>query len=68
MIIDKIVLKFIADILYVKQALCYEEYEDIMEASIPSDLDTIVDKMLKEEYNVYKQGETYTQRIRGRVF
>lgn len=57
---DKVVIKFFADILYIKGILCYEELNDIMEVKTLSDLDNIVEKMLREEYNVYKRGEIYT--------
>lgn len=56
---DKILLKFFADVLYIKGKLCVEELEDIMDAKTPFDLDNIVEKMLCSEYNVYKRGETY---------
>lgn len=55
---DKICLKFFADVLYIKGFLLYDEYEDIMEVESIDDLDVIVDKMLKEEYNP-KRGEGY---------
>lgn len=69
---DKAVLKFLADVLYIKKIICFEEFEAIMESKNPLDLDDIVEKMLKEEYNVYKQGESYLRygkhstRSRGR--
>ena len=61
---DKVVIGFLADILYTKKIICFEEFEDIMQAKEPSDLDAITDKMLKEEYNVYKQGESYLRYAR----
>lgn len=61
---DKAVLGFLADILYIKKIICFEEFEDIMESTNPSDLDAITEKMLRGEYNVYKQGETYLQYAR----
>ena len=56
---DKVTLKFIADLLYVKGDVCYEEYEAIMDSCTPSDLDNVIDKMLRGDFNVYKRGETY---------
>ena len=56
---DKITLKFLADVLYIKGIICYEELEDIMDVKTPFDLDNIVEKMLSDEYNVYKRGEGY---------
>ena len=55
---DKIVLKFFADVMYLKEKLCIEEYEDIMQAENFSDLDRIVEKMLSNEYTLLR-GETY---------
>lgn len=57
---DKVTLKFFADVLYLKGLLCYEELEAIMEAKTPSDLDEIFEKMMGGKYNVYKRGEVYT--------
>jgi hypothetical protein len=57
---DKILLKFIADVLYLKGVICYDELDDIMNASIPSDLDVIFEKMMREEYNAYRR-EYYKQ-------
>lgn len=56
---DKICLKFLADVLYLKGFICFEEFEDVMDATIPADLDNITDKMIRGEYNVYRQGEGY---------
>jgi predicted metal-binding protein len=56
---DKVLLKFFADVLYLKEQLCSEELEDIYEAKTPIDLDNIFEKMMRGEYNVYKRGETY---------
>jgi hypothetical protein len=56
---DKVLLKFFADVLYIKGKLCCEELEDIMNAKTASDLDKITDKMLNDGYNAYKRGEGY---------
>lgn len=56
---DKVLLKFFADVLYLKEQLCSEELEDIYDAKSPSDLDDIFEKMMRGEYNVYKRGESY---------
>jgi len=57
-LLDKIILKFLADVLYIKGVLCSEELEAIMDASNIKDLDIIINKMLDDEY-VLKRGETY---------
>lgn len=56
---DKIGLKFLADVLYIKGFICFEEFDSIMEACNPNDLDDIVEKMIRGEFNVYRQGEGY---------
>lgn len=54
---DKIVLKFFADVMYLKGVLCFEELEDIMEACIPEDLDDIFENMVRGNYNAYVRGD-----------
>ena len=56
--LDKITLKFLADVLYIKGVICSEELEDILEVKTIEDLDNIIDKMLDDEY-ILKRGETY---------
>lgn len=58
---DKIVLKFLADILYLKGIICFDEYDDILESRDYSDLDKIIDKMIRGNYNVYRKGEGYVK-------
>ena len=55
---DKVLLKFFADVLYIKGLLCYEEIDDVYNAKSLSDLDEIIYKMERGEYNVYR-GESY---------
>jgi hypothetical protein len=55
----KSVVGFLADVLYLKGFICYDEFEDIMNAKTDVDLGNIVEKMLRSEYNVYKKGESY---------
>lgn len=50
---------FIADILYLKGIILYEEFEDIMSAKDPADLQVIIDKIIGGKYNAYKRGEGY---------
>lgn len=56
---DKGVLGFIADVLYIKGLINYDEFEAIMNAVTHQDLGDIVEKMLRGEYRGYKKGETY---------
>ncbi len=62
---DKVLLKFFADVLYLKGLLCYEELEAIMDVQSLSDLDGIFEKMYRGEYNVYKRGEPYVEQVAG---
>lgn len=58
MFMDKLTIGFICDILYVKGLLKHDEYETIMNAKSPMDLDDIIDRMLRGDFLV-KRGETY---------
>jgi hypothetical protein len=55
--VDKIILKFVTDVLYLNGILCFEEYDDIMECCTPEDLDKVFEKMMKDQYNRYRRGE-----------
>lgn len=57
---DKVLLKFIADVLYVKGYIYYSEFEAMMEACNADDLDRIIEGMLNDEFKGYKKGEGYT--------
>lgn len=54
---DKLLVKFLADVLYLKEVICFEEYEGIMDIRNYSDMDKVFEKMMKEEYNAYRRGE-----------
>lgn len=55
----KLVLGFIADILYIKGMLCYDEYDTILNAKNAQDLEAIVERFLRGDFNGYKKGESY---------
>lgn len=55
----KLAIGFLAEILYIKGYICFDEYDDIMNIKCPTDIDLIVEKMLTDQYNVYKRGEAY---------
>ena len=59
---DKVLLKFFADVLYVKGLICSEEIDDIYDVATPKDLDKVFEKMMNGGYNVYKKGESYYKR------
>lgn len=54
---DKILLKFFTDVLYLKGVLCYDEFDDIMDCSRPEDLDNVFEKMMRGNYNSYRRGD-----------
>lgn len=59
--LDKIVLKFLADVLYVKEIINIGEYDDILDSRNGHNLDEIIDKMLGGDYiALHKKGESYT--------
>lgn len=53
---DKILLKFFTDVLYLKGVICFDELDDIMDCCTPSDLDNVFEKMMRGEYNAYRRG------------
>lgn len=55
----KLVLGFLADVLYIKGIICYDEFEAIGDAKNAEDIAVVVDRMLLEDFNVYKRGEAY---------
>lgn len=57
----KVVLKFIADVLYIKGYLSVQELSDVYDASSFSDLDKISEKMMCGDYNNLKRGEGYVR-------
>lgn len=56
---DKLVLGLLADILYIKGIICLDEFEALGDITKPADIDVFVDRMLREDFNVYKRGEAY---------
>lgn len=56
---SKLALGFLADVLYIKGIICFEEFEAIQEVEDASDLAVIVDRMLRSDFNVHKRGEAY---------
>ena len=45
----KLVMGFLADVLYIKGAICFEEFEAIQEARNAEDIAQVVEKMLRSE-------------------
>lgn len=60
---DKISIGFMADVLYIKGIICFEEFEAIQDAKSPIDMNTIVERMLLEGkeggFNGKRKGESY---------
>lgn len=55
----KSVLGFIADVLYIKGVINYDEYESIVECKDDVELGVIVERLLRSDFNAYKKGESY---------
>ena len=62
---DKLAIGFIADLLYLKGFLCWEEFEAIQNMEKPEDMTAFIDKLIGGEFNVYKRGEVYTTATAG---
>jgi hypothetical protein len=54
---DKLTIGFLADVLFIQGVICFEEFEAIQNAKSPSDLEDIIEGMLRGDFNVYKRGE-----------
>lgn len=55
----KLAIGFMAEVLYIKKVICYEEFNAILDVQNHKDLDPIIQNMLDDKYNVYKRGEAY---------
>mgnify|MGYP001461202410 FL=1 len=55
----KLAIGFLADILYLKGIICFDEFEDIQNAKNAQDIERIVEKILGDEYDGRRQGEGY---------
>jgi hypothetical protein len=58
-VFDKVLLKFLSDVLYAKGLLNSDEIDDIYDATSVQDLDVIFERMLGGEYNNNRRGESY---------
>jgi hypothetical protein len=54
---EKLTLGFLADVLFLKGLILYEEYEAIQGVRSPLDLEIIVERMLTDGFNQFKRGE-----------
>ena len=48
-----------ADILYMKKIICYDELEALLDAKNEQDIYAFTDRLLRGEFNVYRKGEHY---------
>ena len=58
---DKILLKFIADVMYIKGIIYFSEYESILDVCTIEDLDEVVERMLHSDFSPYMRGEAYVE-------
>lgn len=56
---DKIVLGFMADLLYLKGIISFEEFDAIQKTHNVNDLSDVFEKMMRGEYSAYRKGESY---------
>lgn len=56
----KLLIKLFADILYIKGVLNADELDGLDSIATVRDLDTFTERLLRGEFNAYKQGEHYT--------
>ena len=56
---DKTTLGFIADVLYLKGVICYDELDAIQNVKNEVELGEVFERMIRSEFNVYKKGESY---------
>lgn len=54
--LDKTLLKFFSDVLYIKEIICLEEYEDILDCSCGDDLEEVFENMMVDVYRAYGRG------------
>lgn len=59
---DKVILKFFADVLYIRGFLYSEEYEAILDCRNMYDLDDVIEDMLSDKCSSsHKRGECYVK-------
>jgi hypothetical protein len=63
--LDKLVLGFIADVMYLKGIICFDELEAINEVRNAEDLGVVFERMMAGDFNVYKKGESYGTLIKA---
>lgn len=56
----RVVIQLLADILYIKGILCFDEFEALMEVKNASDVGDFTEKLLCGDFNVYRKGEHYS--------
>ena len=56
---DKTILGFLADVLYFKGIICFEEFDAMMNCKDAVDLGVVAERIGNDDFNVYKRGEAY---------
>lgn len=59
-LVDKAVLGFIADILYIQGVINFDMLDGINEMRTHEDMGKFIEKMLRGDFNAYRTGEHYT--------
>lgn len=66
-VLDKTLLKFFSDVMYLKEIICIEEYHDIMDCCDGDDLDNVFENMMLDLYKDYGRGEMQWEMRSGEV-
>lgn len=56
---DKLAIGFLADILYIKAIISFDEYDAIQKIKKAEDIQEVVDRMLRGDYSAHRKGEGY---------
>lgn len=65
--IDKVLLKFFVDVLYIKEVIGIEEYEDILDCRCGDDLECVFENMMMDVYKAYGRGDMEWETQTGEI-
>lgn len=56
----RVAIQLLADLLYIKGIICYDEFEYLLDIRTSKDAEQFTEKLLCGDFNVYKRGEHYS--------
>lgn len=56
----RVAIQLVADLLYIKGIICYDEFESLLDIRNSADAEGFTEKLLCGDFNVYKRGEHYS--------